>query len=147
MSVSNTQLKGDDTMDPTACLQRIMELQAELTQLGEFCSPEQLRNSGHPVYEEWHEAWVNLMEWVLKGGFPPKLESLEPAGKVKQRVGYPGETQYSLPKYEWIERDHLYSDRAGSGFHASIYREDNGNHMLHIYAPSGKCLKSVELEQ
>jgi len=129
-------------MDPTATLMRIMVLQAELTQLGEqlqYSDGNKLRNSEHPTYEEWKEAWSNLMDWLLNGGFAPTLESLEPAGKVKQAV----HSDY-LPKFEWIERDHLYSDgsddpqsRCASLYHNDKPAPGEAPHILHIYGVNG----------
>ena len=138
-------------MDPTACLARIMELQAELTLLGEqqqYSTGEKMRNSGHPTYDEWKECWDNLIDWLLNGGFAPTLESLEPAGMIKRRVH-----SDNLPKYEMIERELLYSDRTTAGRHVNIYK-NNGEfteecgeapHVLFIYGTKGDLVGTWNL--
>ncbi len=134
-------------MDPTATLNRIMLLQAELSQL---CEQHQyadgkIDHSGHPVYEEWKECWENLINWLLKGGFAPTLSSLKPAGKTKQQVH--GE---HIPRYEWRTRTELYSPTLLI-HHVSIYPVDPDNdggygpYVLHIWNPKGENVKSINL--
>ena len=138
-------------MDPTACLARILELQAELTQLGEqhqYSTGNKLRNSGHPAYEEWKECWDNLIDWLINGGFAPTLESLEPAGKVKIRKH--GVYDAVIKKQKWIERVHIYSGRDTAGRQASIYKNDSeleeeAPHVLFIYNAKGNLIGTWNL--
>lgn len=117
-------------MDPNACMQRILELTAVLEQKGK--TNEQLVNNDD--YIEWEECWGNLVDWLMKGGFPPTLDSLELAGKQKRRVhGSP------ITKYEWIDRIGLtgpVSLNRRCTIHSVELNSTKGPYEIQIYNPS-----------